>query len=60
MVVVVALLALVSSVVGQDLSSCCAALRVESSAEATEHQSNRLGDYRFIICSLSFQNIWLI
>ena len=59
MVVVVALLALLSSAAGQELSSCCAALRVESSAEATEHQSNRLGNYRFIIVHF-LQNLKII
>jgi len=40
------LLALLGQTVAQDLSSCCAVLNIESTAEASEHQSNRLGQYR--------------
>jgi len=39
-------LALLGQTVAQDLSSCCAVLNIESTAEASEHQSNRLGQYR--------------
>ena len=45
---VLVLVALAGSVVGQDLSSCCANLRVESTGQATVHQSNRLGNYSLI------------
>lgn len=44
-------LSLVALLLGQktsalDLSSCCAVLNIESTGEASEHQSNRLGQYR--------------
>jgi hypothetical protein len=42
------LLALLGQTVAQDLSSCCAVLNIESTAEASEHQSNRLGQYRLV------------
>ena len=41
------LLALLGQTAGQDLSSCCDVLNIESTAEASEHQSNRLGQYRW-------------
>ena len=41
------LLALLGQTVAQDLSSCCAVLNIESTGEASEHQSNRLGQYRY-------------
>ena len=41
------LLALLGQTVAQDLSSCCDILNIESTAEASEHQSNRLGQYRY-------------
>jgi len=40
------LLVLLGQTAAQDLSSCCAVLNIESTAEASEHQSNRLGQYR--------------
>jgi hypothetical protein len=42
------LLAVAGSAAGQQLglSSCCLKLRLESLAQAAEHQSNRLGEYR--------------
>ena len=41
-----AMLVAVGSVVGEDVSSCCYRLNINSSEEATEHQGNRLGEYR--------------
>jgi hypothetical protein len=40
------MLVAVGSVVGEDVSSCCYRLTINSSEEATEHQGNRLGEYR--------------
>ena len=41
-----AMLVAVGSVVGEDVSSCCYRLSINSSEEAAEHQGNRLGEYR--------------
>ena len=40
------LVVLLGQTAAQDLSSCRALLNIESTAEASEHQSNRLGQYR--------------
>ena len=41
-----AMLVAVGCVVGEDVSSCCYRLTINSSEEASEHQGNRLGEYR--------------